>query len=160
MLCAQPVMVNGARPSEESGHSDDAQMDTSPQPAGMGAAHGTVGGMAVATSVGAGGSAASIPMGGLPGRGRGSTNTGIPTFMKAVPGDGGQRVRPPRWSRMAFYKKRKKVLSLSFCYLISPLSLTLLCAHVCMYTCIHVLAQPHGKLFPEHSLLLAESCEL
>uniref|UniRef100_A0A0P4WDX2 E3 ubiquitin-protein ligase n=2 Tax=Scylla olivacea TaxID=85551 RepID=A0A0P4WDX2_SCYOL len=108
ILKYKTVMVNGARPSEEGGHSDDAQMDTSPQPAGMVAGHGTVGGMAAATSVGAGGSAASIPMGGLPGRGRGSTNTGITTFMKAVPGDGGQRVRPPRWSRIAFYKKHKK----------------------------------------------------
>lgn len=111
MLCAQTVMVNGARPSEEGGHSDDTQMDTSPQPSGMVAGHGTVGGMAAATSVGAGGSTASIPMGGLPGRGRGSTNTGITTFMKAVPGDGGQRVRPPRWSRISFYKRHKKVLS-------------------------------------------------
>lgn len=128
-------MVNGARPSEESGHSDDAQMDTSPQPAGMGAAHGTVGGMAAATSVGAGGSAASIPMGGLPGRGRGSANTGIPAFMKAVPGDGGQRVRPPRWSRISFYKKHKKVSSLLYCCFIFSLSLTLLCANVCMCTC-------------------------
>ena len=113
VLCAQTVMVNGGRPSEEGGPSDDAQMDTSPQPAGgMVAGHGTVGGMAAATTVGAGGSAASIPMGGLPGRGRGSTNTGIPAFMKAVPGDGSQRVRPPRWSRISFYKKHKKVLSL------------------------------------------------
>ncbi|MPC24345.1 E3 ubiquitin-protein ligase UBR2 [Portunus trituberculatus] len=91
ILKYKTVMVNGARPTEEGGHSDDTQMDTSPQPTGMVAGHGTVGGMAAATSVGAGGSAASIPMGGLPGRGRGSTNTGITTFMKAVPGDGGQR---------------------------------------------------------------------
>lgn len=101
-------MVNGARPSEETGHSDDAQMDISPQPGGMVTGHGTVGGMAAATSVGAGASAATIPMGGLPGRGRGSTNTGIPALMKA--GDGGQGGRTRRWSRISFYKKHKKVL--------------------------------------------------
>lgn len=100
-------MVNGARPSEETGHSDDAQMDTSPQPPGLVTGHGTVGGMPAATSVGAGASVATIPMGGLPGRGRGSTNTGIPPCLKA--GDGGQRVRPPRWSRISLYKKHKKV---------------------------------------------------
>lgn len=100
-------MVNGARPSEETGHSDDAQMDTSPQPAGMVTGHGTVGGIAAATSVGGGASVATIPMGGLPGRGRGSTYTGIPAFMMA--GNGGQRVRPPRWSRTSLHKKHKKV---------------------------------------------------
>lgn len=99
-------MVNGARPSEETGHSDDAQMDTSPQPAGMVTGYGIVGGVAAAASVGPGASIATIPMGGLPGRGRGSTNTGIPAF-KA--GDGGQRVRPPRWSRISLHKKHKKV---------------------------------------------------
>lgn len=100
-------MVNGARPTEETGQSDDAQMDTSPQPSGMVTGYGSIGGMAAATSVGAGASVATIPMGGLPGRGRGSTNTGIPAFMKA--GDGGQRVRPPRWSRISLHKKHKKV---------------------------------------------------
>lgn len=100
-------MVNGARPNEDTGLSDDAQMDTSPQPAGLVTGHGIVGGMGAATSVGAGTSAVTIPMGGLPGRGRGSTNTGIPPCMKA--GDGGQRVRPPRWPRIPLYKKHKKV---------------------------------------------------
>ncbi|XP_050727381.1 E3 ubiquitin-protein ligase UBR2-like isoform X3 [Eriocheir sinensis] len=106
LLKYKTVMVNGARPSEETGHSDDAQMDISPQPGGMVTGHGTVGGMAAATSVGAGASVATIPMGGLPGRGRGSTNTGIPAIMKA--GDGGQGGRPRRWSRISFYKKHKK----------------------------------------------------
>ncbi|KAG0729139.1 E3 ubiquitin-protein ligase UBR2 [Chionoecetes opilio] len=43
LLKYKTVMVNGARPNEESGHSDDAQMDTSPQPAGTVAGHGTHG---------------------------------------------------------------------------------------------------------------------
>ncbi|KAG0729138.1 E3 ubiquitin-protein ligase UBR1 [Chionoecetes opilio] len=43
LLKYKTVMVNGARPNEESGHSDDAQMDTSPQPAGTVAGHGTGG---------------------------------------------------------------------------------------------------------------------
>ncbi|XP_069939421.1 E3 ubiquitin-protein ligase UBR2 isoform X2 [Cherax quadricarinatus] len=107
ILKYKTVVVSGTRPDEE-GNQHDGQMETAPllgavPTSGAVVAHGTVSVPAIANPMGAGGSTSILVVGGGV-----SANVGTAALLRQIPGEGGQRGRPPRWSKLPLYKRHKK----------------------------------------------------
>lgn len=118
----QTVVMSGSQPEEGEGSSshEDLDMDASPllgvvTTSGAVVTHGTSSLPAMSSPVGAGGGTSILVSGGG-GRGGAAAGGGVGSAamllrQQQIEGDGGQRGRSPKWSRLQLYKKHKKVPS-------------------------------------------------
>lgn len=119
----QTVVMSGSQPEEGEGSSshDDLDMDASPllgvvTTSGAVVTHGTSSLPAMSSPVGGGGGTSILVSGGG-GRGGGAAAGGgvgsaaMLFRQQQIEGDGGQRGRSLKWSRLQLYKKHKKVPS-------------------------------------------------
>lgn len=119
ILKHKTVVMSGSQPEEGEGSSshEDLDMDASPllgvvTTSGAVVTHGTSSLPAMSSPVGAGGGTSILVSGGG-GRGGAAAGGGVGSAamllrQQQIEGDGGQRGRSPKWSRLQLYKKHKK----------------------------------------------------
>ena len=107
-MVVQTVVMSGVRPDEEGIKQDDVDMESAGPQGGSVVTSGAVATRGVTVPTTASGTV------GVSG---GSTTSVLSLVSVGRQGPGGQRGRPPQWSKLPCYKKHKKVLFI-FCFVL------------------------------------------